>query len=668
MIKKKFTLLPLALVALLIAFLSYSQSPQPGKLKLYWFIPDGVRSEPELFTIFKWAEEGKLPNIKKLMKRGSYGYSKPTFPGHTPTNFATLLTGSYPLKHGVTDGPMHIEGKPLDSVAVAGFRSSARKIKAVWSMLEDTGEKVSILSVPGSTPPEIEKGTVVRGRWGGWGADYHAVNFEPDTDKALRIKQGRGVRLFFFGPQLTQFIPQAEPKGWTNAPVSFSPAKELKLSSWGGDVFALVLDTTDDKAVNYDRVAFSMDRATVFATLSEGDWSDWQSIKLKFKSGEESVDVDSHVNAEVIKLDDDGFFRLRLFYDNLNDFNTQPSSFAKYLEDAIGPMVDFVDNFPPQLVFYDEDKKAFLDEAKMSFDWHEKAVEPMIEGPESTAVIHDVYTPNQMLTSRWWMGTVDPKSARYNTVDETARAQAWDEVLWMYQRLDAILGKVMDHADKNTLIVFSSDHGAVPLDKTVRLNNLFAQKGWLKFKVDPNTGEPTVDWKSSKVIYLQMAYVYINPKGLAGNYERQIGPAYEKLREEVRQAVLDITDDETGTKPVVEAYHWEDAPKFLELPTDRVGDLVLVNKPGYGFTEDMTNDKAVLAVSTNIAGYKQAIVSDNEPGMWTPFIIAGPGIKQGNFMGDEPILHVQQLPTILKALGKAIPEAVDGKPLLEIFK
>jgi len=664
---KKKIFLPLLLAAIVFAGVAYSQMSNPGKLKLYWFIPDGVRSEPELFTIYQWAEEGKLPNIKKLIEKGSYGYSKPTFPGHTPTNFATLLTGAYPLKHGVTDGPMHIEGKPLDSVAVAGFRSSARKIKAVWSMLEDTGEKVSILSVPGSTPPEIEKGTVVRGRWGGWGADYHAINFEPDTDKALRIKQGRGVRLFFFGPQLTQFIPVAEAKDWTNPPASFSPAKELKMSSWGGDVYAVVLDTTDDKAVNYDKVAFSMDRKTVFATLSEGDWSGWQPIKLKFKSGEDSVDVESHVNAEVIKLDDDGFFRLRLFYDNLNDYNTQPSSFAKYLEDAIGPMVDFVDNFPPQLVFYDEDRKAFLDEARMSFDWHEKAVMPMIKGPDSTVVIHDVYTPNQMLTSKWWMGYVDPKSARYNTIDEIARAKAWDEVLGMYKRLDDILGKVMANADRNTLIVFSSDHGAVPLDKSVRLNNLFAQKGWLKFTVDPNTGEPTVDWKNSKVIYLQMAYVYINPKGLAGNYERQSDPAYSTLREEVRKAVLSLIDEETGSSPVVEAYPWEDAPKFLELPADRVGDLVLVNKPGYGFTEDMTVDKKVLAVS-NIAGYKQAIISDNEPGMWTPFIIAGPGIKKGNFMGNEPILHVQQLPTILKALGKAIPDSVDGKPLLDIFK
>ena len=33
----------------------------------------------------------------------------------------------------------------------------------------------------------------------------------------------------------------------------------------------------------------------------------------------------------------------------------------------------------------------------------------------------------------------------------------------MYQGLDKIIGEIIDNADKNTYIVLSSDHGAVPL-------------------------------------------------------------------------------------------------------------------------------------------------------------------------------------------------------------
>ena len=104
--------------------------------KLNWFIPDGIRADPKTFTLFQWAQEGKLPNIKRMMDDGSYGYSIPTFPSHTPTNFAALLTGTYPKTNGVADGPMRIEGQPLQKPAVAGFSSSARKIPAIWSEFE----------------------------------------------------------------------------------------------------------------------------------------------------------------------------------------------------------------------------------------------------------------------------------------------------------------------------------------------------------------------------------------------------------------------------------------------------------------------------------------------------------------------------------------------------
>jgi len=129
------------LVLLILAILGNQRQSgkQAGNLKLYWFIPDGVRAEPELFNIYEWAKEGKLPNIKKLMDSGSYGYSYPNFPSHTPTNFATLLTGAYPEVHGVNDGPMHALGKPLDKVAVPGFRSVAMKSSALLFCLETVG-------------------------------------------------------------------------------------------------------------------------------------------------------------------------------------------------------------------------------------------------------------------------------------------------------------------------------------------------------------------------------------------------------------------------------------------------------------------------------------------------------------------------------------------------
>lgn len=655
-----------AVLLMLIGFAAYRFAPSSPKqhVKLYWFIPDGMRAEPDVFAIYQWAKEGKLPNIKKLMDRGTYGYSYPNFPSHTPTNFATLLTGSMPEVHGVDDGPMREVGKPLDAVAVPGFRSTAKKVAPMWKTLEEAGMKVAILSVPGSTPPEVQKGVVIRGRWGGWGADFASLNFETLGNLEQRKKQGRGTRLFFFGPQLTQYIDGVAPKGWENPPMSFSDPMEVTLAGWGTPVYAYVYDSTNDGKKNPDRVAFSLDRKTLLGDVAVGDWTEWKPITLVWKTADASVNVASHVKAGVIKLGDNGFYRIRLLYDALNRNITFPETAADALEKSVGPMTDFADNYPAQLVYYPEDKKAFMDEAKLSFDWHTKAVGAVVKEFAPDVVIHDIYTPNQMLTSKWWMGSVDPKGSAYGAISAGDREKLWTEVQDMYKRLDGMIGEILKVADNNTYIVLSSDHGAVPLNRGVNLNNVFAQKGWLKFTIDPKTGEPIIDWARSKVIYLKMAHVYVNPNGLAGKYVRASGTAYESLRTDVIQTLKDLKDD-NGVAPVVDIVKWEDAKSYMQLDPDRIGDLVIANTPGYGWNEEMSADLAPFSKPA-VSGYKQAIKSADVPGMWTPFIMAGPGIKKNNFLGDKPFSLIQQYPTIMKALGVAAPGFVQGKPL-DIF-
>lgn len=663
--KRNVFIILLVIVGILIAgFAVMKKTDLKPSYTLYWFIPDGMRAEPTLFTVFEWAKQGKLPNIKKLMDSGSYGYSYPNFPSHTPTNFAALLTGSYPEVNGVDDGPMRAIGKPLDKVAIGGFSSVAKKVAPIWKTLEEQGKKVAIISVPGSTPPEIQKGVVIRGRWGGWGPDFYALNFETKGDLSQRIAQARAARWFFFGPQLTNYLDDTEAKGWENAPKSYSVAKEADLTGWGATIHTYIYDTTDDKVENYDTVVFSLDKKTIMATLTQGQWSEWAPITLQWKPKDEVIKVNSNVKVAVIKLQN-GFFRFRVLYDNLNQHEVFPSDVADSIHTITGPLVDFPDNFPAQLVYYPEDKQIFQDEAQFSFDWHTKAVRAILDTQKPDVVIHDIYTPNQMLTSKWWMGSVDPSSKTYNQTVPAEREKLWGEVQDMYKKLDVLIGEILDKRGNNSYIVLSSDHGAVPLNVSVSLNNLFAQKGWLKFTIDPKTGEPIIDWKHSQVIYLKMAHVYINPNGLDGNYQRASGPAYEKLRADVTDALKSIKDD-AGVSPVTDIVPWEQAKEYMRMDPDRAGDLIIANAPGYGWNEEMTADHA-LFTSPTVRGYKQAIKSKDVPGMWTPFIISGPGIKKNNFMGNTPFSLIDQYPTIMKALKLKIPDFVQGKAL-DVFR
>jgi predicted AlkP superfamily phosphohydrolase/phosphomutase len=648
-------------------------------VRLYWFIPDGLRAEPVTLKIFEWAKTGELPNLKRLMEEGSYGYSIPVFPGHTPTNFATLMTGTTPDVHGIADGPMRIEGYPLSMVSKGGFSSQAKKVPPIWYTLEQNKMLVSLLSIPGSTPPELNDGITIKGRWGGWGIEFPAIIFHSEGDQALQVETGLNKRVFNFGSELTKFLKSDDPAGWSLKVKSFSPPREISLLNWRAPLYALVYDSTDDGIENYDRVLFSKDKKTVFNDLGVGEWGNWLPIslswelkndyniytpkKMEWERNASSVNIDTDVKIKVIKLGKKDYFRIRLVYDHLNEFLVKPSYLYEDIRKSMGPMIDFVDNYPPQLIYINEDKKTFLEEAQFSFDWHNKMAEYMMKNFGSDVIIQSIYTPNQMLTSRWWMPYVDPKSPKYNTINESERKILWDEILKMYKNVDQILGTIMKNADENSYIVFSSDHGAIPLYKEVRLNNLFAKKGWLKFRYSKKTGEYEIDWAKTKVIFLQMDNVYIHPDGLDKAYHHASGPEYEALRSQVIEE-LEKLKDENGLKPLAQVLKREQA-SLLFLPPDRTGDLIIANSAHYNWVEDVTDDLVLFKESLK-GGYKQAVLPGTEQGMWTPFVIKGPGVKKGHQI-EKPINHIDQYATLLKLLKVQAPAHKKGLILDEIL-
>lgn len=649
-------------------------------IRLYWFIPDGLRAEPVTFKIFEWARAGKLPNLKRLMEEGSYGYSVPVFPGHTPTNFATLMTGTTPDVHGIADGPMRIEGYPLQMVSKGGFTSQAKKVPPFWYTLEQNKFLVSLLSIPGSTPPELNEGITIKGRWGGWGIEFPSINFHSEGDEKLQVETGLNKRVFNFGSELTKFMSTTAPKNWSLKVKSFSPERELNLLNWRAPLYGLVYDSSDDGVENYDRVMFSKDKKTIFSDLQEGQWGEWLPIslswelkndyniytpkKMEWERDASSVDIDTDVKIKIIKLGKKDYFRIRLVYDHLNEFLVKPSYLYEDIKKSTGPAVDFVDNYPPQLIYLNEDKKTFLEESQFSFDWHNKMTDYMMKQFGSDVIVQSIYTPNQMLTSRWWLPFVDPKSPKYNQVNESEREILWNEVLGMYQNIDRILGTVLKNADEKTYIVFSSDHGAVPLYKEVRLNNLFAKKGWLKFKYSKKTGEYEIDWARTKVVFLQMDNIYIHPDGLDKVYHHASGPVYEALRAEVMEELNKLTDS-NGIKPLAQVLKREQA-SLLFLPPDRTGDLIVANTAHYVWVEDVSDDLILFKDSLK-GGYKQGILPGREIGMWTPFVIKGPGVKKG-FQLEKAIDHIDQYATILKLLKIEAPKHNKGRVLEEIFQ
>ncbi len=629
--------------------------------RLYWFIPCGLRAEPFDFDLFKFAEEGKYPNIKKMMESGSYGYSIPTYPGHTPTNFATLLTGTYPEIHGIVDGPMRLEGHPLAKPSLSGFSSTAKNAPPIWRILESAGKKVALVSIPGSTPPELNAGITIRGRWGNWGADFIALNFESVLDDSQGINGRRDKKLFYFGPQLTFYNKLTKPQGWENSPKSFSEPWEMEMEGHGAKVYAYIYDPSADKIANYSKIQFSLDKKTPLCALSSSnEWSSWLPITLNWKG----VPMDTQMKICLIKMDPNGFVKVRLVYNTLNRTIMEPGSLADDINAKVGPMIDFPDNWPAQLNIYPEEKAVFMTEAMLSLDWHKKIIQYLYQYHSPDVIIHNTYVPNQMLESRWWLRYLDRKSSDYNRVSEQERQEVWKDVHKVFKELDTMLGEAMKDAEKDAIIVLSSDHGAVPIKKYVLINNLFKKNGLLDFDLDEKIKEPKINWVKTRAVHLQMHGVYLGSQGLEGNWVRGSDASYLDLRAGVLKMLKEFKDSD-GISPFDDVIENENSKK-LRLLKDRTADLILVMKPGYALSEEMSGDLKLFKEPIQ-SGYKQALVADNNYQLWTPFIIMGPGVKKGHRI-KNPIHHVDQAPTLLKLMNVSAPKQMQGEVVNEILE
>ena len=108
-------------------------------------------------------DEGKLPNVKKLMELGACRDdlmmlgANPTI---TPPMWATLATGCYPMTHGIMD--YNLSPEDDKDITIGAFSSRFMKSEPIWNVAATAGKKTLVMHWPGgSFPPTIDSENLI---------------------------------------------------------------------------------------------------------------------------------------------------------------------------------------------------------------------------------------------------------------------------------------------------------------------------------------------------------------------------------------------------------------------------------------------------------------------------------------------------------------------------
>ncbi len=352
----------------------------------------------------------------------------------------------------------------------------------------------------------------------------------------------------------------------------------------------------------------------------------------------------------------------------------------------------------PTATFSEGHLESFLDASYQLLEMRTRtALYLMAQHPtDLTAVVY--FDTDRILHQLWHF--LDPRHPwRKDDQDQS------DVVAAYFQRLDESIGRLLEKVDEDTLVVVLSDHGMGPAYNFIVLNNWLLDVGLLKLKRNPLTqlrkllfkGGFTlrnvhkvinrlglaqhaeykagyfaehlikmvflsfldVDWSKSLAYSFgrHLGSIYVNLKGREPQGIVQPGAEYERVREQIVELTKNFTDPRDG-RPLIghvarreDIYtgpHLDEAPDLTLFPARETDIFFGLSDFGSNHTVDTV--------------YRYSGMH-RDHGL---LIIHGPDIQPETQIDGAVISDVA--PTILYAMGLAVPRDMDGQVLKAVFK
>jgi predicted AlkP superfamily phosphohydrolase/phosphomutase len=276
-------------------------------------------------------------------------------------------------------------------------------------------------------------------------------------------------------------------------------------------------------------------------------------------------------------------------------------------------------------------------------------------------------------------------------------------VVDFHRKLDHAVGRLLEKAGPEDLVIVMSDHGFGPVHSFFLVNNWLREAGFLKLKKKPLTrlkyalfrlgfaplgvfrlvkvlrlgflrrrfrfqrggglmkrlflSFADVDWARTKAFAVgSFGQIYINQVGQRPQGIVQPGKEYEELREEIAAQALELLDPRTGQRVVDKVHRREEI--YSGPLVEKAPDLVLQSR-NWEYMAFGHADFGASHVVEPIVGMSGHHRPDGV------VMLAGQGIEAGVELDGANITDLA--PTILYAMGIPIPFDMDGRVLTDAF-
>ncbi len=553
---------------------------------------DGV--DPNLLE--EWMHAGRLPNLQRLRKGGTYMPLGTSMPPQSPVAWSNFITGKNSGGHGIFD---FIHRDPQTYFPY----SSMSEVLPAEDQISFLGLKLpNIIRLPGSdymiplaggTTENLRKGTPF---WSYLGqqnipAVIHRVpvNFPPVGDGAITLS-GMGT-------------PDIQGSSGTYAYYTDAPPPNYE-SATGGKIF--ITDVINGVAkgklygppndfIDYDNIQAKTGRSvpyqerkasipfTVYVDednpvarleidgqevfLKEGEFSHWIEVTFSLLPTpgfirwlwHDLVSVKGLVRCYLKSTHPD--FGLYISPVQISPLHpalpiSTPPEYASELAEAIGCY--YTQGMPEDTKALEMDVFAnadFMKQAAIIADEEIRMAHYELDRFEEGFIFLYFSVIDQVGHVMWrTMEGQEEHPAYVAELDDPFK----DVYVELYEHLDRVVGTALDYVDAETCFIVMSDHGFSSWTRSFDLNRWLFDNGYLSVKpgVAPSSVQylQGVDWQNTTAYGLGINGLYINQLGREKHGVVPPGPAKQRLLHEIAEKLEAVVDPVTGRQPITKVF------------------------------------------------------------------------------------------------------------------